>query len=72
MQDRYYKQHEYNIVRLILNRKTDFDNDTDNSYTRALDTLREWRREDVLHQTEREAFYVYEQEFNHPRSGERG
>jgi uncharacterized protein (DUF1015 family) len=69
MQNEYYKQSEYNIVRLILNRKTGLDNDTDNPYTRALDTLKEWRSTDVLHLSEREAFYAYEQEFNHPRAG---
>ncbi|MBN1411627.1 MAG: DUF1015 domain-containing protein [Spirochaetales bacterium] len=69
MQDKYYRQHENNIVRLILNKKEEKDTEENNRYTRALGLLKEWRESDVLHLTSRESFYVYEQEYSLPRAG---
>ncbi len=70
-QEIYYRQHEYNVVRLILNRIAPSDDDLDNRYTRARDLLRRWRREEVLRGTRRPSFYVYEQEFDVPGGGRR-
>ncbi|HEY9593341.1 MAG TPA: DUF1015 domain-containing protein [Spirochaetia bacterium] len=70
-QDAYYRQHPYNVIRLILNREEPGDNDTNNRYTRARDFLDQWRAEGVLRATARPSYWVYEQEFDLPGIGRR-
>jgi uncharacterized protein (DUF1015 family) len=63
LQARYYDLSPYNYVRLILNRRTPGDTDTDNTYTRAAAQFRRWLAEGVLAQDRAPAFYVYHQTF---------
>ncbi len=71
MQAAYYEQHPYNVVRLILGREHAADTATDNRYARAAATLASWRQRGVLRHAVRPSFWVYEQRFNLPGSGER-
>ncbi len=70
-QDIYYGQHPFNVVRLILGRIMENDNESDNRYTRARDLLGRWRAEGVLRLTGRPSFWVYEQEFDLSDAGRR-
>src|SRR5512133_2213545 len=63
MQDAYYRQHPYNVVRLILNKITPTDTEGDNRYSRSRETLAQWRREGVLCTSAEPGFWVYQQEF---------
>jgi uncharacterized protein (DUF1015 family) len=68
-QEEYYKQHEYNVIRLILNKITPTDTENNNRYTRARDLLKEWQKKDIIHAAERPSFWVYEQAFDIPEIG---
>jgi len=69
MQDRYYAQSPYNLVRIILGKSGPQDNPQDNVYTRAANSFREWRRDDVLKQDAAPAIYRYTQRFSPPGGG---
>ena len=71
MHARYLAASPYNLVRVILGEKREFDNDTENVYTRAAQYLEDWIREGVLAQDAAPGFYAYSQEFAVPDSGER-
>lgn len=71
MHARYLAASPYNLVRIILGEKREFDNDTENVYTRAAQYLDDWIREGVLAQDTVPGFYGYSQEFEAPDSGER-
>ena len=71
MHARYLAASPYNLVRVILGEKREFDNDSDNLYTRAARYLDDWIREGVLAQDAAPGFYAYSQEFTVPDSGER-
>ena len=62
----YYKRHEYNVVRLILNREEPEDNETNNRYTRARRYLQDWLKNGILKSTQAPSFWVYEQEYETP------
>lgn len=64
MQEELYKKSDYNIVRLILGKKTDNDNDADNRYSRAASYLADWIDKSVLVREEKPAIYVYAQTFD--------
>jgi uncharacterized protein (DUF1015 family) len=70
-QEAYYRQHPYNVIRLILGREQPGDGPTDNRYTRARAELERWRGEGVLHYTRTPSFWVLEQEFELPEIGRR-
>src|SRR5437667_8018901 len=63
-QDALYARSPHNVIRLILNKETPADTDTDNRYTRAAQFLRDWQREGVLAQDSARSLYVYHQEFD--------
>jgi len=63
LQDKLYKRHPSNAVRLILNREEPGDNDESNRYSRAAKFLRNWLAEGMLFQDPQPAVYVYHQEF---------
>jgi uncharacterized protein (DUF1015 family) len=65
LQDRLYKQHPANVIRLILNREEPGDDDANNRYVRAARFLRNWRSEGVVQQEPDPALYVYHQVFGH-------
>ena len=64
-QERLYKRHPCNVVRLILNREEPGDGDENNRYTRAARFLRNWMHEGVLMVESDPALYVYDQVFEH-------
>ena len=68
-QERYYELSPYNFVRIIRGKKTPWDNDDDNVYTRARCYARTWLAEGVLMREARPAIYVLEQTYTTP-SGE--
>jgi uncharacterized protein (DUF1015 family) len=68
-QENYYKQHPYNVIRLILNKEQAGDNESENPYTRAKNYLAQWETEGVIRGTGRLSFWVYEQAFDIPEIG---
>jgi uncharacterized protein (DUF1015 family) len=65
LQERLYKQHPANVIRLILNREEPGDNDSQNRYSRAARFLKNWRSEGVLFTESDPAVYVYHQKFDY-------
>ena len=55
---------EYSISWIIKNKPQDDDTPESNQYTRARDLLANWMDEGVLKQDEKNAFYVYGQNFS--------
>lgn len=68
MQERYYQASPYNLVRIILGRRFDTDNASENVYTRAAASFREWRQAGVLRQDPQPSLYRYSQTFQVPGS----
>ncbi|HLW54510.1 MAG TPA: DUF1015 domain-containing protein [Candidatus Angelobacter sp.] len=66
MQARYYERSPHNLVRIILGRRGETDNDAFNVYTRAAEYLHDWRSGGVLRQDAEPAFYLYSQNFTIP------
>lgn len=62
-QDRYYKRHPYNIIRLEYGKTLPEDNETSNRYTRSATDFSAWLKENVLPPEAKPALYLYEQEF---------
>jgi uncharacterized protein (DUF1015 family) len=63
LQQALYDRSPYNVIRLILNKEEPTDTETDNRYTRAARTLRDWQDDGILKQDSARSFYVYHQEF---------
>ncbi len=63
LQQQLYDLHEYNVVRLILNKDRPGDDDHENRYSRAARLYREWQRDGVLFAEGDPAVYVYHQTF---------
>jgi uncharacterized protein (DUF1015 family) len=63
LQQALYDRSPCNVIRLILNKETPADNESDNRYTRAARCLRDWQHEGVLLQDSARGLYVYHQEF---------
>ena len=63
LQRRLYDASPFNAIRLELTRDEPCDTETENKYTRAAFTLREWVAEGVVRQDTARSLYVYEQEF---------
>src|SRR5208337_1801200 len=63
LQQRLYDRSPYNVIRLILNKEGPADTETDNRYTRAARSLRDWQAEDILVQDSARNFYVCHQEY---------
>ena len=63
LQQALYDRNPYNVIRLILNKRTAQDSDSDNCYTRAARTLRDWQADGVLAQDSARSLYVYHQDF---------
>ncbi|MDE1176055.1 MAG: DUF1015 domain-containing protein [Edaphobacter sp.] len=70
MQERYYQSSPYNLVRVILGRHLAADDEQENVYTRAADTLKMWRREGILAEEAEPALYGYSQTYTVPHSEE--
>ncbi len=65
-QDALYARHPDNVVRLMLNKVTPEDTDTDNRYTRSAAFLRDALERGVLVRDDTPALYEYIQLFEHP------
>jgi uncharacterized protein (DUF1015 family) len=63
LQQRLYDLSPYNAIRLELTKDEPGDTETENKYTRAARTLKEWVGENMLRQDTARGLYVYEQEF---------
>ena len=66
LQERYYDQHPYNIVRIIKGREHPNDAPDDNVYTRASEYFHTWLDAGYLLCDPSPAFYVYHQTFTLP------
>ncbi len=62
-QEKYYKKDEFNIIRLILGKSFENDNEIKNKYTRAKEYFNDWIKKNVLIQDKTENFYYLEEEF---------
>lgn len=62
-QDRYYRRHPYNVVRLILARG-DPEGSGSDRYACAAQAFANWRRDGILRRDPTPALYLYEQEFS--------
>lgn len=62
-QDELYARSDYNIVRIILGKEQEGDND-ENKYTRAADFFRSWLEGGYMKQDDKPSIYVYSQEFD--------
>ncbi len=68
-QEKYYQQSEYNVIRLILGKQFPDDTETNNRYTRAANTFKQWQEASVLKRDEDPSLYLYHQEFSVPGEG---
>lgn len=57
-QEAFYRRSPFNMVRLILGKKTDFDTRSHNPHTRAAQTLRQWLDAGVLRRDPEPCFYL--------------
>jgi len=64
-QEALHNRDEHNIIRLELGKKFANDNDTNNRYTRAASTFKQWQEEGIFVQDEKPAFYLYIQEYQY-------
>jgi len=70
MQERYYEASPYNLVRVILGRQEPGDDEENNVYTRAAETLKDWRKKGILLEEHEPALYGYSQTYTVPHSEE--
>jgi uncharacterized protein (DUF1015 family) len=68
LQDHYYAASPYNLVRIILGRREENDNPSNNVYSRAAAHFRNWRQQGILRQDSLPSIYVYSQRFTLPNS----
>jgi uncharacterized protein (DUF1015 family) len=66
MQDRYYGASPYNLVRVILGKPMSGDNEQQSVYTRAAESLEEWKKSQVLVRDREPSIYLYTQTFRLP------
>ena len=66
MQDRYYQSSPYNLVRIILGKSQPGDNQQQNVYSRAADSVQQWRAAGVLTPDDEPSIYLYTQSFQVP------
>ncbi len=70
MQERYYAASPYNLIRVILGRHEATDDDLHNVYSRAAETLQQWRAERILKEEAEPALYGYSQTYTVPHTTE--
>jgi uncharacterized protein (DUF1015 family) len=68
-QDALHRRHSHNIIRLELGLDRPGDGPTENRYTRAAATLREWRASGALKRDRQPALYYHTIEYRPPSSG---
>ncbi len=69
MQQAYYDRSPFNLIRVILG-KREPDTETDNVYSRAAESLQDWRRKAVLVEERQPALYGYAQRYTVPGTDE--
>ena len=57
-QKAFHDRHPNNVIRLILNPKTDVDTDTDNPHTRSAGFFKTWMTEGILQRDDQTALYL--------------
>jgi len=62
-QDRYYHNHENNIVRVELGKDNPDDSPTNNRYTRAAAFLKDWIKQGVLEKDLEPSLYLYKMDY---------
>lgn len=67
MQNRLYRAHPDNVVRLILGKQFASDNEKNNRYTRAAKDLEKWLEKGILKQEAKPAIYAYLREYRFDR-----
>jgi uncharacterized protein (DUF1015 family) len=70
MQERYYEASPYNLIRVILGKQFPTDTEEENVYTRAAETLRDWRKNHILAEEAEPALYGYSQTYTVPHTNE--
>lgn len=63
LQEDYYQRNPHNVVRIILGKEDDPEHPEKDKYKRANDYLKQWEKEGILIREDREALYLYEQEY---------
>jgi uncharacterized protein (DUF1015 family) len=63
LQEELYARNPHNVVRLILSKQNEDDNDTNNRYTRSAKDFVDWQSNGILKEDVEPSFYVYSQEY---------
>ena len=63
LQEEYYRRNPYNVVRIILGKDDDPEHPEKDRYKRAKTYLDQWQEKGILIREDKEALYIYEQEF---------
>jgi uncharacterized protein (DUF1015 family) len=64
LQEELYRRSPYNVVRLILGKIRESDDETDNRYTRAAADFKRWQQEGILTRDAEPSLYLYDQEYS--------
>lgn len=64
-QDRFYRAHPYNCIRLTLGKEFPGDTEFNNKYTRANAFFNSWIKNEILTRDDEASIYAYEQRFNY-------
>jgi len=70
-QDRYYHNHENNIIRVELGKENSDDMPTNNRYTRAAAFLKDWIKQGVLERDAQPSLYLYKLDYGLPNKEKR-
>lgn len=63
LQEELYARNPYNVVRLILGKQFEDDNDSNSRYTRSAKDFSDWQSKNILKEDATPSFYVYSQEY---------
>jgi uncharacterized protein (DUF1015 family) len=63
LQEELYARNPYNVVRLILGKQFEDDNDSNSRYTRSAKDFADWQSKNILKEDAAPSFYVYSQEY---------
>ncbi len=63
LQEELYSRNPYNVVRLILGKQFEDDNDSNNRYKRSAGDFADWELKNILKADAEPSFYVYSQEY---------
>lgn len=63
LQEELYRRSPFNLVRLILGKIEDSDDETDNRYTRAAGFFQQWLEDGILSRDAQSSIYLYDEEY---------